>query len=66
MNLNLPPRIKYQMEEFKTIIFYRVQSLVVETLVGFYPITYAAKWDAFRTSMDTVMQNLKSFSSSFV
>lgn len=38
LNLNIPPHIKYQMEEFKTIIFDRVHNLVVERLIASDPI----------------------------
>ena len=66
LNLNIPPHIKYQMEEFKNVIFDRVQNLVAERLITYDPITYAAKRDSLRTFVDTVMQNLKFFSSEFV
>lgn len=54
------------MEEFKIVIFYRVQNLVAERLMASDPMTYAAKWDSLKTSVDTIMQNLKSFSYEFV
>lgn len=50
------------MEEFKTIIFDKIQNLVVERLIAYDSIAYATKWDSLRTFVDTTLQNLKSFS----
>lgn len=66
INLNLPPHIKYQMEEFNTVIFDRVQNLVAKTLIASDLITHATKQDTFRTSTDIVLQNHKSFSYEFI
>lgn len=50
------------MEEFKTIIFDRIQNLFVETLITSDPIAYVTKWYSMRSSVYTVIHNLKSFS----
>lgn len=54
------------MEEFKTVIFDRIQNLVAESLIIYDPIAYAAKWDSLRAYVDTIVQNMKSFSSESV
>lgn len=62
LTINIPLHIKYQMEEFMTFSFYRVQNLVDDRLISSDPISYATKWDTLRTSTDTVLLNLKFFS----
>lgn len=48
------------------VIFDRVHNLVAERLILPDPIAYAAKWDTLITSVDTLLQNLKSLSSESV
>ncbi|MCH98211.1 hypothetical protein A2U01_0019211 [Trifolium medium] len=51
------------MEELRTMIYHKVQKLVVERLTANEFVVYAAKWDNLRTHMDLTMQNLKAMSS---
>lgn len=60
-HLNNQPNIQTQMEEFIIVLYDRIQELVVERLTAYDPVTYVAKWDTLRTSVDSVLQNLKSF-----
>lgn len=51
------------MEEFRTIIYDRIQDLVVERLTTSNYVAYAAKRDTLRTFEDTVLRSLNSFTS---
>ncbi|CAI8619225.1 unnamed protein product [Vicia faba] len=65
--MNLPPHIIYQMEEFSTVIFDRIQSLVVERLIASDHIAYGYKWDTLRTFVDIKLRvHLKNVATSKV
>ena len=54
------------MEEYKTILFDRLQNLVDERITTSDPVAYATKWDSLTTSMVSVLQSLKYISSEYV
>lgn len=65
-NLNHPPHIHAQMEEFRIVIYDRIQDLVIERLITSDFIAHAAKWDTLRTLVDIDLQNVKTFTSEYV
>lgn len=54
------------MEEFKFIFYGRIHELFAERIVASDPVAYAAKWDSLRTYVDSLLHNLKSFTSETV
>lgn len=54
------------MEEFRIVIYDRIQDLVIQRLKTSDFIAYAAKWDTLRTLVDIALQNLKTFTSEYV